>query len=109
MVNAKGARRLVTCSLLSSTISDLAFLGRVEHWRGDPKETPCLCPAFSPSTVRTMQRAAVTAKKLQEKEDPTLQGSGSGGRTFYRGGRCGFSDFHRTELCKVAPYPSNLI
>jgi hypothetical protein len=22
---------------------------RVEHWRGDPKEAPCLCPAFPPS------------------------------------------------------------
>jgi hypothetical protein len=23
--------------------------GRVEHWRGDPKEAPCLFPAFPPS------------------------------------------------------------
>src|SRR5262245_23298779 len=39
--------------------------GRVEHWRGDPKEAPCLYPAFPPSCpVRRFRNPVSSARRL---------------------------------------------
>ena len=48
----------------SASVSLQAFFpGRVEHWRGDPKELSCLCPAFPPSCpVRRFRNPVSSAR-----------------------------------------------
>jgi hypothetical protein len=45
--------------------SHLRLPGRVEHWRGDPKEAPCLCLAFPPSCpVRRFRNPVSSARRI---------------------------------------------